>query len=303
MSSIGPELPPHLLAKRKREDTEEADPKADATTENVPARGRSRSSSADSASERRRVIGPAPPPAPLDERPVQPTVEEEDSSSDDDFGPSLPKPGDSHNQKRSNFEEADDNDFGPPQAEETKTRRDEWMMVPPKQDDLAARMDPTKLRARGFNTGKGAKGANQGRDGDSAAWTETPEQKRKRLEDQVLGISNRPTEGASPQVDLRRKREDEEKARKIKEHNVSGWEDIIRAVAILIPIQEKHRTKTLYAQHQTSQKKEKEDDPSARPFDYEKDMGGGMKVGRSQRRELLNRASDFGSKFAGGSYL
>lgn len=48
---------------------------------------------------------------------------------------------------------------------------------------------------------------------------------------------------------------------------------------------------------------EAEDDPSKRAFDREKDMGSGMRIGHSQRQELLNKASNFSSKFSGGSYL
>ena len=83
MSSIGPELPPHLLAKRKRLAKEEESSKP------FPARPSSPSGS----EKRRRVVGPAPPPAPLDELPSQPAEpeEEEDSGSDDDdFGPAPP---------------------------------------------------------------------------------------------------------------------------------------------------------------------------------------------------------------------
>lgn len=73
---------------------------------------------------------------------------------------------------------------------EEKVRRDEWMTMPPTQDDLAARMDPSKIRARGFNTGKGARAraAGDGNDG-SSTWHETPEQKRKRLADEVMGVA------------------------------------------------------------------------------------------------------------------
>lgn len=47
--------------------------------------------SPDIAEKRRRVMGPAPPPAPLDQLPPQPAEEQdEDSSSDDEWGPSLP---------------------------------------------------------------------------------------------------------------------------------------------------------------------------------------------------------------------
>jgi hypothetical protein len=66
-----------------------------------------------------------------------------------------------------------------------KVQRDEWMTLPPTQDDLAARLDPTKPRARKFNTGKSA--GQHG--GMSSAWTETPEQKLKRLQDEALGVT------------------------------------------------------------------------------------------------------------------
>jgi hypothetical protein len=105
------------------------------------------------------------------------------------------------------------------------------MTMPPQQDDLAARMDPTKLRARKFNSGKGAKAPNQNVGGPSDMWTETPEQKRKRLENQVMGISE-PSAGSAGGVDSRAKAaRDEETDRRIREHTVSsayvafGWDD------------------------------------------------------------------------------
>ena len=73
--TVGPELPPHL-AKRKHDSDEE-----------TPERTRSRSP--EGPEKRRRVLGPAPPPAALDERPEEP-ASDSDSSSDDDYGPALP---------------------------------------------------------------------------------------------------------------------------------------------------------------------------------------------------------------------
>lgn len=67
-------------------------------------------------------------------------------------------------------------------------------------------------------------------------------------------------------------------------------------------IQEKHRNKSLYDEHKKAVPKEKEDDPSKRAFDKEKDIGG-VKIGHVQKKEMLKRASDFGSRFAKGSYL
>lgn len=93
-------------------------------------------------------------------------------------------------------------------------------MIPPKQDDLAARMDPTKMRARKFNTGKGAKAPNQS-SGPNEMWTETPEQKRKRLENQVLGITEPVASGGHDKSRPGGRVQDEETARRIREHNVS----------------------------------------------------------------------------------
>lgn len=85
MSAIGPELPPHLLAKRKRQLEDSGE------TQDVTPSGAKREASPGEGEKRRRVVGPAPPPAPLDERPAV-FLEEEESSSDDDdgFGPALP---------------------------------------------------------------------------------------------------------------------------------------------------------------------------------------------------------------------
>src|ERR1700712_2636561 len=96
MSSIGPDLPPHLLAKRKRQQEEEkqsgkADVVDDAEKEPGSPHG----------DKRRRVMGPAMPPASLDELP-QESPEDEDSSSDDGYGPAL-RPGEAASVSLSNL--------------------------------------------------------------------------------------------------------------------------------------------------------------------------------------------------------
>ena len=88
MSTSGPELPPHLLAKRKRQAEEEEAARASSNTDSKEPRP----SSSDGAEKRRRVIGPAPPPAALEELPALAPNDsgEGDSSSSDEIGPSLP---------------------------------------------------------------------------------------------------------------------------------------------------------------------------------------------------------------------
>ncbi|KAF1912635.1 hypothetical protein BDU57DRAFT_559823 [Ampelomyces quisqualis] len=275
MPSIGPTLPPHL-AKRSRDD--DAD----------------RASSPDSSDKRRRIggpapppaVGPAPPPAPLDQRPPHPADGDSDSdSSDDDFGPAPPpagasSPGYDHHAPaaRSAFDTE-------PQVDEQpkKARRDDWMTMPPTQDDLAARMDPTKMRARKFNTGKSSSG---GRGGMGSAWTETPEQKLKRLQDEAMGISAPSSAPAASTHDSNKSKEEEQRARKMREKIDAA------------------RGKSLVEQHSAKGTgKEKEDDPSKRAFDYEKDMAVIGTANNKQRRDMVTKSKGFGDRFSRGNFL
>lgn len=235
-------------------------------------------------------MGPAPPPAPLDEMPLPEKDDEgsdsdSSSSSDDDFGPAPPTAADA---ARVNAAKDDDWDKARAAAasadEPKKAQRDEWMMVPPKQDDLAARMDPTKLRARGFQTGKGARAPNHSGGGDLGAWTETPEQKRKRLENEVMGVAAPGGSGGGGDREVRKKR-DEETARRVKKY------------------EEKRKGESLYEKHREKVGEKEDDDPSKRAFDYSKDMAGGMRIDGTKRKEMIRKAGDFGSKFSGGSFL
>ena len=299
MSPVGPSLPPHLAPKRKRED-DDSDSDDDFGPAPPKQRSRSSSSSSNNGEKRRklagplppsttppskpssRVIGPSLPPAPLDERPTTDPYENE-SSSDDDFGPALaPAAGtvehDIERQRQRNFEAETTT-----QEAAKVSQREEWMLAPPEGSDWASKVDPTKLRNRKFNTGKGAKGPSSGGAVDMGLWTETPEQKRKRLEDEVMGVQR---SGGDQKNDNRReKAEAEAMGRRIREHN------------------EKNRNVSLYDQHTSKGPKEKEDDPSARAFDKEKDIGGGVKIGHAKRKELLTKAADFGSRFSKGNFL
>ena len=159
------------------------------------------------------------------------------------------------------------------------------MLVPPKQGDWTSKVDPTKLRNRKFNSGKGAKAPSQGDSSETSLWSETPEQKRQRLEDEIMGLKKPAQLGPEEKRDTRQEEEARETERRIREYN------------------EKNRGGSLYSEHKKAGPKEKDDDPSARAFDREKDIGLGQKIGHAQKRELLNKAKDFGSRFSGGSYL
>lgn len=99
-------------------------------------------------------------------------------------------------------------------------RREEWMLVPPKQDDWSSRVDPTKLRNRKFNTGTGAKAPAQKAQGDTALWTETPEQRQQRLADEVMGVRKPATDVSQGEKTGQNKAEEAATARRIREYNV-----------------------------------------------------------------------------------
>lgn len=55
-------------------------------------------------------------------------------------------------------------------------------------------------------------------------------------------------------------------------------------------------------QHKVRKPDKADDDPSKRAFDREKDIGSGL-LGRAERKDFLNKAGGFSTKFSGGSYL
>lgn len=243
----------------------------------------------------KRVHGPAPPPAPLSERPADPASDSDDS---DDYGPALPT-STSHIARHTRALEA--------QAEAERAaaaagpKRDDWMLAPPTSEGYRA-PDPTKIKSRRFNSGPRTNTSSNGGGGElSSIWTETPEQKRKRLENAVLG--REPQAQTQTQTSSSRGTNAAASARPPAREEDAAQQARIRSFT------EATRGKSLYEEHAQGRKgrqldvDEEEDDPSKRAFDKEKDMKLGGKIGTAQRRELLNRAADFGGRFAKGKYL
>lgn len=245
------------------------------------------------ASKPKRVLGPSLPPAPLDQMPSQPA--DSDSDSDDDFGPSLPPaPGSAaaYAAERQAQEEADmirRQKQAQASSEPAKPQRAEWMLAPPSSSDWTGKVDPTKLKNRKFASGKGAAASSNTGGGISAIWTETPEQKRQRLEDEVLGRKEKAALITGPTMPDQMKKDAEQEAisRRIREHTKA-----VRGPSLV----ERHMDK------KEGVEREKEDDPSKRAFDREKDMkldGLGLK----QKSDMIKKAGDFGSRFERGKFL
>ena len=212
MASVGPQLPPSLAVKRKRD--EESDAVNDHSHTSTPPQDRP--ATPDSAAKRPRTIGPTLPPASLDTRPADgPDGDSDTSSDDDDFGPSLPGPGASPAGSAERTVQAL-SETGPQVP--GKSQRDEWMIVPPSNSDWSARVDPTKLKARKFNTGKGATASSHGATtGGDNKWTETPAEKLARLEREMMGIADPTAAKAPPRGSLK----PAPTSPKLREYNVS----------------------------------------------------------------------------------
>ncbi|KAF2719978.1 hypothetical protein K431DRAFT_347587 [Polychaeton citri CBS 116435] len=284
MSAIGPELPPHLLAKRKRKREGEN------SNAKIIASGATRSPNPESSEKRRNMVGPTMPPAALDDIPPSDKAhhkqqEDPDESSEDEIGPALPTASSqavAHHSSLQDVPSSSLQDHSTTSGSGGKLKRDDWMTMAPSQDDLS-RMDPSKPRARGFNTNMGARGPPAAAGGGSA-WHETPEEKRRRLENEMMGVASSDRTGSTGiGVDVKRNRE-QEKAQKIRA-------EVERA-----------RGASLMDQHITGKGRDVEDDdPSKRVFDREKDIGSGGGISASQRKKILSQASNFTSKFQSGS--
>ncbi|KAF3482052.1 uncharacterized protein GIQ15_04811 [Arthroderma uncinatum] len=242
----------------------------------------------DTPPKKARVMGPALPPPSSRPDSDKDEEDEEDDDSDDDYGPSLPPPASSTSARKPEVPTAP-----VPSASVSKPeapKRDDWMLKPPEQLDLSARMDPTKLKNRKFNTGNPARpGASKNAGGGpSNTWTETVEEKRKRLQNEVMGIQAPAASSVVSEHDAA-KALAAERAEKMSKH--------------VRDYNEKNRSKSLYSQHKTSAEEQEKDDPSARAFDKEKDIRAPSKISHSQRKEMLNKSADFSSRFAGGNFL
>ena len=330
MSSIGPQLPPQA-PKRKRtpeddnEDAPASPPTKNARTSDRPPVNEDELDIEDSDSDAddygpkapAPIAGPSLPPSNNDEITL-----DDGSDSDDDIGPARPPskpttagpslptaststsitagPAQPPPADPGSSSDEDDDDYGPslptaatrpqigpamPPAPEDAPQRDSWMLAPPTSSGYTER-DPTRIKARKFASKSSATPAGTQA---SSIWTETPEEKLQRLQDSVMG---RTAPGAAAQDGQSEARSKEEEERN-------------RRIAASV---EAKRGKSLYDEHgekrkQKGQDKEEEDDPSKRAFDREKDMALGGKIGTAQRRELLNKAANFGGRFQKGSFL
>lgn len=225
----GPSLPPHLRqAPQATEDSEDDDDDyTPALPPGMPART---------------AQGPALPPH-LANRRRSPSPEADDQSDDDsDVGP-LPAPSTGPAPALSAAEEFRLREQRKQEEEEEerrlagqKPKREAWMTVPPSALDALAHRDPTKITKTGFNQNsrRGAGTSKASEDGLSL-WTETPEERAKRVDEEVMGKRKRVENAGKQETDAERQERKKREARNAEmraqtaAYNVSPHQPLCRA--------------------------------------------------------------------------
>ncbi|CEL06192.1 hypothetical protein ASPCAL07299 [Aspergillus calidoustus] len=241
--------------------------------------------------KRRKVIGPSLPP------PTEPSksgdYSDSDYSDDDDFGPNLPPPAGSVPLPQPTQQASISTSTDKQAAEKSAPQRDAWMLAPPTGDTRSSRVDPTKLRNRKFQSGPrvGGGASSGGGGGVDSSWTETPEEKIRRLQNEAMGIVSSGSSGSAGGGGAGAGTEAEERKAQAMREQVQKYNERVR------------KEDAAAFEERKKKGKEEEDDPSKRAFDKEKDMGLGGRISHAQRREMMNKAADFGSRFSKGKFL
>lgn len=192
----GPTLPPHLQQRHAGQSTEASDEEDD-DDDYTPALPPGMAA--------RTAQGPSLPPHLANRQRSPSPAASEGSDDDSDVGP-LPAPSAGPAPALSAAEEFRLREQRKQEEEEEakriagrKPKREAWMTVPPSALDAMARQDPTKITKTGFNqnTRRGTN-AQKASEEERSLWTETPEERAKRIDEEVMGKRKR-TENASKQ--------------------------------------------------------------------------------------------------------
>ena len=297
---IGPTLPPHLRKDKEENQTDvvkeikttlppskpaEIGPQLSESLRWVSSEGsRKRKREVEGIQDDENVmLGPT---LPLKRNLKSPAPTEEDSESEPEVGPSLsvmmtPNEAAEHTRQQA-IERLSRTSLPPKPATtvEPKVQRDAWMLAPPTKADWQNSLDASKFKPRSFNQSKTAANLQQNAS-DHRIWTETPQERAQRIEDEALGKV--PKSSAAQGEDTAKKAEAAERHRLIKAYN------------------EKTRGLSLMEMHNANKNAE-EDDPNKRPFDYQKDIAG-QRMGLKERNAMFSRAQNLDTKYAGGNYL
>jgi len=275
MSTIGPQLPAHL--QKQGQEADSTDSEDDSFGPRLPATA---------------CRGPAPPPVPREG--------EEESDSDSDYGPSLP-PGFKVSERKEESDSDDDGMVGPSIEEKAggrsaqqiadeiearskrmkdklegkdnqEVKRETWMLELPEEKANRFGLLPT---ARQFSR-KGVEERGQ----DRSAWTDTPQEKQRKLEG---GASSETVDDQQVRLHQKRDREMDKVATELREK---------RGNASLMNIHEEKLKK---------KKKEKgEETNERRPFDRDVDLQAN-RFDEAAKKAMMKNAAKINDRFSSGN--
>ena len=280
MSFIGPMIPSHLRADQEAQDSDsDSDDNFGPKLPSEPCRG------------------PAPAPAQ--------TARDESSDSDDDFGPALPPHLQNKNPAESRRQESDSSDdefVGPKMSEITTSvnresveqevemrarrmrdkldgkdkaepQRESWMLELPEEKANRFGLGPRQFSRKGVTQ----------RGGDRSAWTDTPEDKQRKM------MAGEEDEEAEPDTSDLAARMRDEKMEKVSQE-----------------LKQKRGADTLMDMHEKKlkkDKKKKEDSGEVterRPFDRDVDLKANQ-FDEAMKKNMMKMAAKIDNRFSSGS--
>lgn len=180
-------------------------------------------------------------------------------------------------------------------------KREEWMLLPPKELDLQATVDPTKIKSRGFKqTSKPHHSSSADRGNSSGSlWTETPSERAQRLADEAVGKRRRAEDTSKDGEDdlevLKKKKRDRLMRQQVEEHNRSSRNSSL--------LELHHEATTNVTSSKSKAERELEKKQSV-VWDHDTMMGVNSKMmSEKQRADLVKDAKGLGGRFGGGGFL
>ncbi|MBW0470093.1 hypothetical protein O181_009808 [Austropuccinia psidii MF-1] len=298
---IGPTLPPHL--RLSCESKSESQP-SNSNDDSIPV-----SSVQTQPSKSNSIIGPALPPG--FSRSSGPEVSyniDDEDLSDDQIGPTPLLANAIHKNRQENegvtaLREREERRKERERIEkESKVlKREEWMLLPPKELDLKSSIDPTKLKSRGFKQNSKPYSSSQDQQTCTGTlWTETPVERAQRLADEAIGKRRRAedvtkTNDEDDLEKVKRKKRDKVIRNQVEQHNQSSRN------ASLLQLHNQSLENTSKSKSAAEKEAEKK---QAVVWDHDTMMGvGGKLLGEREKNSMIRDAKALGGRFGGSSFL
>ncbi|GAC93882.1 hypothetical protein PHSY_001449 [Pseudozyma hubeiensis SY62] len=230
MATIGPQLPASAPRRSRSGSDSESSRSSFASSSSSRSASPSRSDASSRQQPRCAVAGPHLPSNFTRSRTRSPSAAPSETvSSDDEAGPSVGPTLPTHASSSQNnglsegarlFLEREARkqaaeDEAKLAAEKAANSRPEWMLLPPSLSNASSLQavagDPLNLKSRGFAQTTPRVSARGGgaaaEDADTSVWTETPEERLKRMQDEVSGVKGKTATGLSDKERLKRERQ------------------------------------------------------------------------------------------------